>query len=60
MQELWKDKFHVPALQLALTGSQTYAQAYAQSLRDAQRPSITAKELCNFAWQFRCGLGQFV
>ncbi len=44
---------YVPAKQLVMSGSQTYAQAFAQSLRDAERLRISAKDLCAFQWQFR-------
>lgn len=44
----------MPARQLAITGSQTYAKAYVQSLRHAASGQITMKELCSFRWQFRC------
>lgn len=44
---------YVPAKQLVMSGSQTYAQAFAQSLRDAERLRISANDLCAFQWQFR-------
>ena len=55
MQELWRGKVYVPARQLVLAGSLTYAQAYVQSLRHAAAQHITIPELCGFRWLFRCG-----
>lgn len=52
-EALWQNKMYVPARQLAVTGSQTYAKAYVQSLRHAANEHITMKELCSFRWQFR-------
>ena len=55
LQELWHGKVYVPARQLVLAGSMTYAQAYVQSLRHAASQHITIPELCGFRWLFRCG-----
>jgi hypothetical protein len=55
MQDLWHGKVYVPARQLAVAGSLTYAQAYVQSLRHAAAQHITMPELCGFRWLFRYG-----